>query len=93
MIHLQWLKMWNFVSKLSLAIEFFLISTATIKCDDSHSVEIEIESGRVRGKLNVTLFEEKPFYSFRGIPYAEKPINDLRFKVIYYILNDSPVNS
>lgn len=49
---------------------------------DSRYAEISTDNGRIRGRMNTTLFDGKPFYSFLGIPYADKPINDLRFKVI-----------
>lgn len=42
---------------------------------------IEIGHGRIRGKLNRTLFDGKLFYSFRGIPFAKPPLGELRFKV------------
>lgn len=42
---------------------------------------INTNSGRLRGKLNRTLFEDVPYYSFRGIPFAKPPIGHLRFKV------------
>lgn len=42
---------------------------------------IQTESGQVRGVENRTLFENQIYYSFRGIPFAESPLNDLRFKV------------
>lgn len=63
-----------------------IVSTVTFVYSETvQSVQqfctIETESGRVRGKQNSTLFENKLFYSFRGIPFAKPPINDLRFKV------------
>lgn len=42
---------------------------------------VETHDGCVRGIRNTTLYENVGYYSFLGIPYAEKPINDLRFKV------------
>ncbi|XP_031637146.1 venom carboxylesterase-6-like [Contarinia nasturtii] len=36
--------------------------------------------GDVRGIKKHTLFRNTIYYAFLGIPYAEKPINDLRFK-------------
>lgn len=48
---------------------------------DNQYCTIELEHGRIRGKLNRTLFDGKLFYSFRGIPFASPPVGDLRFKV------------
>lgn len=42
---------------------------------------VDTKSGRIRGIKELTFFGNKPFYSYRGIPYAEKPIGSLRFKV------------
>lgn len=39
------------------------------------------DNGRIRGKLNETLFDKKLYYSFRGIPFGKAPIAELRFKV------------
>lgn len=49
--------------------------------DDEIVVEVDIESGRIRGKQNLTLYNEMAYYSFRGIPYAQPPINEQRFRV------------
>lgn len=58
---------------------------STVKADsvdnDKEYCTVETEYGRTRGKQNRTLFENKLFYSFRGIPFAKPPINNLRFKV------------
>lgn len=44
---------------------------------------IEIDNGFIRGKKEVTLFEKKAYYAFKGIPYGRAPIGELRFKVCY----------
>lgn len=49
--------------------------------DEDKFCTVNTNSGRIRGKLNQTLFDETPYYSFRGIPFAKPPIGDLRFKV------------
>lgn len=72
--------MWRFIFALGLALSFDLSLVNQVNCD-ADIVEVDIESGRVRGKRSLTLFHEKPYYSFRGIPYAQPPIKDLRFKV------------
>lgn len=48
---------------------------------------IETTSGLIRGKSFSTLFQLNRYYAFKGIPYAEPPINNLRFKVKFYITN------
>lgn len=49
---------------------------------DGQHCTIEIGHGLIRGKLNRTLFDGKFFYSFRGIPFAKPPLEELRFKVL-----------
>lgn len=80
MIFLRWYKMWRFIFAFGLALSFEL-SLVNYVNGDADVVEVDIESGRIRGKRSLTLFREKPYYSFRGIPYAQPPIKDLRFKV------------
>lgn len=52
---------------------------------DADNVEnykfVETEYGPVRGQKLLTIFDDKPYYSFRGIPFVEAPVGDLRFKV------------
>lgn len=42
---------------------------------------IETEYGPIRGIKDTTVFDEKPFYAYRGIPYAQPPIGNLRYQV------------
>lgn len=42
---------------------------------------VKTEYGLVRGQLNTTYLQQKPYYAFKGIPYARPPIGELRFKV------------
>lgn len=64
---------------------FSIVVFAFVKCACHEEIgaykTIETHDGRVRGRLNYTLFRNISYYSFLGIPYAEKPIGDLRFKV------------
>lgn len=41
---------------------------------------VQTKYGAVRGQLRKTIFDRKPFYSFRGIRYASPPVSELRFK-------------
>lgn len=43
---------------------------------------IETSHGVIRGKLEITLFKQRRYFSFRGIPYARPPVGPLRFKVL-----------
>ena len=42
---------------------------------------IQTQGGKVRGSKELTALENKEYYAFKGIPFAEPPIGNLRFKV------------
>lgn len=58
-----------------------VIQSETIVVNNEAFKIVHTQSGTVRGRENVTLFDGRVYYSFRGIPYARPPINELRFKV------------
>lgn len=71
----------SFIGLCSLFIfVHFVVPTQAVKSNEEFCI-VETNSGQIRGKLNQTLFEKKPYYSFRGIPFAKAPIGNLRFKV------------
>lgn len=72
--------MWRFIFVLAITLPGWLSCLNQVNAD-TDVVEIDIDGGRIRGKRSQTLFGDKPYYSFRGIPYAQAPIKDLRFKV------------
>lgn len=37
--------------------------------------------GSFRGRLALTMFDQRRYYAFKGMPYAEPPLGELRFKV------------
>lgn len=45
-----------------------------------HNETVETNDGAVRGRLEETFLNQKPYLSFRGIPFAKPPIGELRFK-------------
>lgn len=45
-------------------------------------LDVRIEQGILRGKYE-TSYKGRQFSAFTSIPYAEPPVGDLRFKVLY----------
>lgn len=64
-----------------LLLTALLASTFISDGLSASSVVVDTEFGQVRGYQQFTIFENKTFYSFRGIPYAKPPSGELRFKV------------
>lgn len=78
----------SIISTLVIIFSVLSLSSKPANADSDTSEEdessiVETESGRVRGRKNYTLYESKPYYEFKGIPYARAPVDELRFKVNY----------
>lgn len=60
---------------------FWFYTTFVIANDkiDNSSIVVTTSSGPIRGFLEYTLFEQRPYYAFKGIPYAEPPTGVRRF--------------
>nr|XP_026493565.1 esterase FE4-like [Vanessa tameamea] len=56
---------------------FILISVSVLVLAD---IEVETTHGRVAGRDFKSIFEEKKYHGFMGIPFAAPPVKDLRFK-------------
>lgn len=69
-----------------LAKLVLLIFSNYVSSDET--VEVVLKQGVLSGTVNKTFWNEQDYYSFQGIPYAEPPVGDLRFQVLYlkYIL-------
>lgn len=59
-----------------------LPSFIQINCENTYKT-VETENGTVRGILSETLYHQKQYYSFKGIPFAKPPVGELRFKVFF----------
>ncbi|CAH0590429.1 unnamed protein product [Chrysodeixis includens] len=46
-------------------------------CDET--IEVSLKQGVVVGKVEKTLMKNEQFYTFKGIPFAEPPVGELRF--------------
>lgn len=75
------------------AVFVLLLSVVLIAWGNVNNYEqfctIDTRNGPLRGKLNRTLYDEVPYYSFRGIPFGKPPIGYLRFKVNYFLIEKS----
>lgn len=70
-----------------LPLLLFILSLVRADSESSSSsIVVHTDNGDVRGNTEVTLLHYRKFYAFRGIPYAQPPIGELRFKVIWTIV-------
>lgn len=46
----------------------------------SFNVKVNVKQGTVIGSEEITVFDERKYYAFYGVPYAQAPIGKLRFK-------------
>lgn len=68
----------------SVVLVFVVASLALVYFTNGELNEhriVETLNGCVRGHLKHTLYKNVSYYAFLGIPYAEKPIGNLRFQV------------
>lgn len=64
-------------------IVVFLTIVNLCCCDKT--VEVQTKYGAIVGKIENTVFKNKDYFAFRGIPFAEPPIEKLRFQVSYIL--------
>ncbi|XP_063599423.1 juvenile hormone esterase-like [Penaeus indicus] len=61
----------------------FLVACAVLLClsaaAEEETVSVQLQQGTIEGSMGVAK-GGKPFYKFQGIPYAESPVGNLRFK-------------
>lgn len=76
----------------SVVILFSYVHASEVQLDSHKTVSTEY--GLVRGRLEMTYLNQKPYYAFKGIPYASPPIGELRFKVCWFnsMVNGSKKN-
>lgn len=72
----------GFTSLVALVV-IAIIYFQSVDADVHEHKIVETNYGKVKGIMGKTFFKEKPFYAFKGIPFAKPPIGERRFKVIY----------
>lgn len=59
-----------------------LIVIISVNCHNlNNNLHVETESGPVRGVALKTLVKNKDYIAYRGIPFAEPPLGELRYRV------------
>ena len=67
------------LSKFIFVIILVLFECYSVLSDDQNVISVRLEKGLINGKIE-TIVEDKQLGVFKGIPFAEPPIGDLRFK-------------
>lgn len=64
-----------------VATVLFLSVFLIVSCEESQDPTlVTVNEGQLRG-IEEEAVDGKPFYSFRGIPFAKPPVHELRFEV------------
>ena len=56
-----------------------IVLIITVKCIDEDSVSVRLKTGVINGNIETSV-DNKRVNVFKGIPFAEPPIGDLRFR-------------
>lgn len=76
----------SFLRSLRALAAFSLFNYCIVStfCDDIGMVNIQ--QGRLMGKVFDTVSKSATFYAFKGIPYAQPPVGALKFMVSFFLL-------
>lgn len=66
--------------------------TKCIFCLQNKKLQVEISNGIVQGRKQITEKKHMTYYSFQGIPYAQPPVQNLRFRVSFRELIHSSIS-
>jgi hypothetical protein len=76
---------------LSTALLFLFVASnpGTAQEEDADGPLIQVEQGALRGIGGLSV-RDREFLAFLGIPYAQPPVGELRFKVQYAVICLTP---
>lgn len=63
-----------------MLFEKFLMILLILLYVSSYKVKVKVEQGIILGSKAYTIFKERIYYAFYGVPYAKAPVGKLRFK-------------
>ncbi|XP_031641091.1 venom carboxylesterase-6-like [Contarinia nasturtii] len=63
-----------------LQFRIFLLCSTVLNIVSCMNETVVTVNGLIRGKLQKTIWYNKPYYSYKGIPYAKSPVDELRFR-------------
>lgn len=74
-------------------VQLLLVTGGGIAQANGNYVTVTLDGRhRVRGQTEHTIYDNRPFVTFRGVPYAETPVGHLRFRVsVFRCYNVSPI--
>ncbi|GLV38841.1 alpha-Esterase-2 [Carabus blaptoides fortunei] len=65
---------------MSPIVLLFLFLISCVSAEVNVSPTVRISSGLIEGRCVTNSVSGKPYYAFQGIPYAQPPVGELRFK-------------
>ena len=69
-------------SRIMKVLSVLIVLFTVLYFTGANSEIVNTKNGPVQGATLQTIIENKAYTAFRGIPFAEPPIQSLRFKVI-----------
>ncbi|XP_037947549.1 esterase B1-like [Teleopsis dalmanni] len=69
----------GFIEKLRWRLKTFEYKVSQYRHTTNETEVADTEYGKIRGIKRTTIYDE-PYYCFEGIPYAQPPLGELRFK-------------
>ncbi|XP_017114748.1 esterase B1 [Drosophila elegans] len=70
----------GFTDKLKLGAKIIAHKVVQYKLGTGQTKELTTKYGQVKGQLRKTVYDGEIYYSFEGIPFAEPPVGELRFR-------------